>query len=157
MLFSYEHICSFKYCWNRWDRCLVVNIIKKVRLMFILCILNYIKLFYYERERGSIVGWGTMLQVGRSPVRVPDFQLTALRPWSPLSLYQKWVQGIFLGIERGRRIGLTVFPPSVSRISENVVASNSRNLKGLMACTEIALTCTLLFYYVTVSSSNKID
>jgi hypothetical protein len=33
------------------------------------------KLFYYNNirgPRGSVVGWGTMLQAGRSPVRVPD-------------------------------------------------------------------------------------
>jgi hypothetical protein len=27
---------------------------------------------YYQGARGSVVGWGTLLQVGRSPVRVPD-------------------------------------------------------------------------------------
>jgi hypothetical protein len=27
---------------------------------------------YWVHKRGSVVGWGTMLQAGRSPVRVPD-------------------------------------------------------------------------------------
>jgi hypothetical protein len=44
--------------------------------------------------RGSIVGWGTMLQAGRSPVLVldgVDFSIhlilpAALRPWGRLSL-----------------------------------------------------------------------
>jgi hypothetical protein len=36
--------------------------------------LNYIKsgLYMYIGARGSVVGWGTMLQTGRSPVQVPD-------------------------------------------------------------------------------------
>jgi hypothetical protein len=42
-------------------------------------------------SRGSVVGWGTMLQTGRSPVQVPnkvDFSIlpTALWPWGRLSL-----------------------------------------------------------------------
>jgi hypothetical protein len=27
---------------------------------------------YLDEARGSVVGWGTMLQTGRSPVQVPD-------------------------------------------------------------------------------------
>jgi hypothetical protein len=36
-----------------------------------------------------------------------------------------------MGVKSGRRIGLTILPPSVSRMSENVGASTSRNPKGL--------------------------
>jgi hypothetical protein len=38
---------------------------------------------------------------------------------------------IFLGVKSGRRVGLTTLPPSISRMSENVGASTSRNPKGL--------------------------
>jgi hypothetical protein len=51
----------------------------------------------------SVVGWGTILQAGRSQI------------W--LGLWQKWVPGTFLGVEGGRRVGLTTLPPSTSRSS----------------------------------------
>jgi hypothetical protein len=56
--------------------------------------------------RGSVVGWGTALQAGRSrfgfPMRPLDFSVdqtlpTTLWPWVRLSPWQKWVPGIFLG------------------------------------------------------------
>jgi hypothetical protein len=89
--------------------------------------------------RGSIVGWGTMLQAGRSPIRVPDevdFSIylilpATLWPWGRLSLQQKWVPGIFLVVKSGRLVELTTMQPSVSRMSENMGTSTSRNPKGL--------------------------
>jgi hypothetical protein len=58
--------------------------------------------------RDNLVGEGTLLQAGRSPVWVPDevdffsiylILLAALWLCGRLSLEQKWVPGIFLGIK----------------------------------------------------------
>jgi hypothetical protein len=80
-----------------------------------------------------------VLQAGRSPVRVPDevdfFNLAnpssltmALGSNQPLT---KISTRNLPGGKSGRRLSLTTLPPSVSRISENVGASTSLNLKGL--------------------------
>jgi hypothetical protein len=78
------------------------------------------------RARGSVLDWGTMLQDGRSRVRFPmtelDFSIDLILPTSMwllgrLSLQQKWVPEIFLGVKGGRRPRLTTPPPSASSLS----------------------------------------
>jgi hypothetical protein len=59
---------------------------------------------------------------GSIPDEVIDFSIylilaAPLRPWDRLSLWQKWVPAIFLGVKGGRRVRLTTLLPSVSRMS----------------------------------------
>jgi hypothetical protein len=71
-----------------------------------------------------------MLQTGRSPVRIPDEVYFFNLP-NPSSRAMVLGSTQPLGVKSGRRVGLTTLPPSVSRMSENVGASTSRNPKGL--------------------------
>jgi hypothetical protein len=68
--------------------------------------------------------------------------------YSHIILEQKWVPGIFLGVNGGRRVRLNS-PPSVNWLSrENVGASTSHNS---MAST----TCYRIYFTFTVKSSIK--
>ena len=69
-----------------------------------------------------------MLQTGRSRVRFPIVSLefftdinlpVALWPWGRLSLYQKWVPGIFPGGKGGRCVRLTILPPSCAVVMKS--------------------------------------
>ena len=74
------------------------------RLVSLLHKLN-IQLYFEMGARGGAVGWGTALQDGRSRVRFPvslEFFSDVIIPaalwsWGWLSLWQKWVSGIFPG------------------------------------------------------------
>jgi hypothetical protein len=81
---------------------------------------------YLFGARGTVVGWGTMLQARRSWVRFPD-EVIAFFNWpNPSSRtmvlgsthpLQKWIPGIFLAVKGGQCIGLTILLPSMSRLS----------------------------------------
>jgi hypothetical protein len=94
-----------------------------------------------------------MLQAGRSPVRVPDevdfFSLLnpssrtmALGSTQPLT--ETSTRNLPAG-KSGRHIGLTILPLSMSRMSENMGASTSRNLKGLHGLYRDNFTFTFIF------------
>jgi hypothetical protein len=108
--------------------------------------------------RSSIDGWGAMLQAGRLLFRVLMRSLyffnlrnpsSRTRPWSLLSLWQKWVPEaekiMFLGVKRDRRVRLTTLPPSVSRFSrQRGILDISQLYRPPRSVTGIALPFTYL-------------
>jgi hypothetical protein len=72
--------------------------------------------------RGSVVGWGTMLQAGRSRVRVPmrwifsSFQ-PHYGPGVDSASNRNEYQESYSAVEGGRRVRRTTLPPSVSWLS----------------------------------------
>jgi hypothetical protein len=76
--------------------------------------INYHEFLFIDEAWDRVVGWGTVLQTGRSQIRFPIRSLdlsvdlilsTATWPWCPISLEHKWVPGIFLGVKGGRSAG----------------------------------------------------
>jgi hypothetical protein len=100
----------------------------------------FVYVYIFIGARGSVVGWGTALQAGRSRVqfsmRSLDFSIDLILPavlWprDRLDLSQKCAR-IFLEVKGGQRIKLTTSPPSVSWLfRENVAASSSYTPMGL--------------------------
>jgi hypothetical protein len=104
---------------------------KKVLIIIIIIIMG---------TRGSVAGWGIMLLAGswRVPVlmrwifnlRNLSSSIMALGPTQPLT--EMSTSNLPEGVKGGRRVRLTILPPSVSRLSrENVEASTSHNPMGL--------------------------
>jgi len=88
---------------------------------------SLLRSIYLVGVRDGAVGWGTALQTGSSRVRFPMVSLqffidiilpVALWPWGWLSLWQKWVPGIFPGDKSGRCVGLTTLSPSCAHCLE---------------------------------------
>jgi hypothetical protein len=82
--------------------------------------------YFISGTRGSVVGWGTMLQAGRSRVRVPmrwiffnwpnsSSGIMALGSTQPLA--EMSTRNLPGGVKSGRRVRLTTLPPSVIRLS----------------------------------------
>jgi hypothetical protein len=75
----------------------------------------------FAGARGSVVSWGTMLQAGRSRVRVPmRWNFSSFQPhYGPgvdsASNRNKYQEPSW-GVKSGRRVRLTTLPPSVSRL-----------------------------------------
>jgi hypothetical protein len=104
----------------------------------ILCLRFKKRTCYAGGTCSSVDGWGTMLQAGRSPVRVPDevdfFKLPnpssctmALGSTQPLT---EMSTRNLPGVKSCRCTGQTTLPPSTSQMPENVGASTSYNPKG---------------------------
>jgi hypothetical protein len=109
---------------------------------------NFSKSTYIWGAHGSIVGWGTLLQAGRSPVRVldevdffnlpnPSSHTMALGSTQPLTEVN------LPGLKRSQCVGLTNLLPSVSQMSDNVGAPTSCNPKGLHGLYRAYIWCWL--------------
>ena len=76
----------------------------------------------------------------------------ALWPWGRLSLWQKWVPGVFPGGKGDRCIRLTALPPSCAVFMKSGNLNFLEPFGPLQACNGTALpffTCTRIFRYIS--------
>jgi hypothetical protein len=89
---------------------------------------------------------------GSIPNGVTGFLHDALWPWGRLSLYQKWVPGIFPGGKGSQCVGLTTLPPSCAnclKIWEPQSPGILRACQGLYwNCFTFTFTFTLLIPFL---------
>jgi hypothetical protein len=98
----------------------------------------YIFVLLLKRARDTVVGWGIMLQAGRSrvlfPMRSLDFSIDLnYGPRVDLNSNRNEYQESFWGGTGSRRLRLTTWPPSESRLS--IKMWEPRRLTNLWAST----------------------
>jgi hypothetical protein len=121
--------------------------------------LNWYEVYHVIGERGSVVGWGTTLQAGRSRVRFPMRSLdvfnwlnlsrrtVSLGSTQPLTeMSTRNLPGAYRAA--GRRVMLTISQPSVNQLSrENVGSSTSYNPMCLQGLLQGQLYVFYIFHY----------